>query len=140
MTSESGKTRRRYGAQFKAMVLAQCDEPGMSVAQVAMSSVTTTASESWLFERRIPKSLWAAWETNPPDFIAANPWARTVFDSLGNASAIAPCTLGVLQFDTARVEWIKYLSGEVADAKTAMTNAQNAAYAVYQQNTATPTA
>jgi len=37
MTSESGKTRRRYGAQFKAMVLAQCDEPGMSVAQVAMS-------------------------------------------------------------------------------------------------------
>ncbi|NRF72419.1 transposase [Aquincola sp. S2] len=37
MTSESGKTRRRYGEQFKAMVLAQCDEPGMSVAQVAMS-------------------------------------------------------------------------------------------------------
>lgn len=37
MTSESGKTRRRYGSQFKAMVLAQCDEPGMSVAQVAMS-------------------------------------------------------------------------------------------------------
>ena len=37
MTSESGKTRRRYGTQFKAMVLAQCDEPGMSVAQVAMS-------------------------------------------------------------------------------------------------------
>jgi transposase len=37
MTSESGKTRRRYGGQFKAMVLAQCEEPGMSVAQVAMS-------------------------------------------------------------------------------------------------------
>ena len=37
MTSESGKTRRRYGRQFKAMVLAQCDEPGMLVAQVAMS-------------------------------------------------------------------------------------------------------
>ena len=37
MTSEEKKTRRRYGAQFKAMVLAQCDEPGASVAQVAMS-------------------------------------------------------------------------------------------------------
>ena len=37
MASESGRTRRRYGAQFKAKVLAQCDEPGMSVAQVAMS-------------------------------------------------------------------------------------------------------
>jgi transposase len=37
MASESGKTRRRYGSQFKALVLAQCDEPGMSVAKVAMS-------------------------------------------------------------------------------------------------------
>ena len=37
MTSESVKTRRRYGRQFKAMVLAQCNEPGMSVAQVALS-------------------------------------------------------------------------------------------------------
>ena len=37
MASGSGKTRRRYGSQFKAMVLAQCDEPGMSVAKVAMS-------------------------------------------------------------------------------------------------------
>lgn len=37
MTSESGKRRRRYGAQFKTMVLAQCEEPGVSVAQVAMS-------------------------------------------------------------------------------------------------------
>jgi ribosomal protein L32 len=38
MTSESKKTRRRYGAQFKAMVLAQCEELGVSVAQVAMSA------------------------------------------------------------------------------------------------------
>lgn len=37
MASESGKTRRRYGTQFKAMVLAQCEEPGASVAQVAMA-------------------------------------------------------------------------------------------------------
>jgi transposase len=37
MTSESGRTRRRYGTQFKAMVLAQCEEPGASVAQVAMA-------------------------------------------------------------------------------------------------------
>jgi transposase len=37
MTSEDKKTRRRYGSQFKAMVLAQCEERGASVAQVAMS-------------------------------------------------------------------------------------------------------
>ncbi len=48
MTSESGKTRRRYGAQFKAMVLAQCDEPGMLVAQVAMShGINDNALHRW---------------------------------------------------------------------------------------------
>jgi len=109
--------------------------------QMWRESITGNADAGTVPVGQLPilKSLWAAWETNPPDFIAANPWAKTVFNSLDQASAIAPCTLGVLQFDTARVEWIKYLSGEVADAKTAATNAQNAAYAVYQQNTATPT-
>lgn len=37
MASESGKTRRRYGTQLKAMVLAQCEEPGPSVARVALA-------------------------------------------------------------------------------------------------------
>jgi len=35
MTSEK-KTRRRHSATQKAQVLAQCGEPGMSVAKVAM--------------------------------------------------------------------------------------------------------
>lgn len=37
MTSESKRTRRQYGERFKAMVLAECEEPGKSVAQVAMA-------------------------------------------------------------------------------------------------------
>jgi transposase len=37
MTSEKARTRRRYGAQFKAQVLAECEAPGASVARVAMS-------------------------------------------------------------------------------------------------------
>jgi transposase len=37
MTSGKVKTRRRYDAQFKAQVLAECDAPGASVAKVAMS-------------------------------------------------------------------------------------------------------
>ncbi|MBV8503917.1 MAG: transposase [Paucibacter sp.] len=36
MTSER-KTRRRYGAAKKAQVLAECSEPGKSVAQVALA-------------------------------------------------------------------------------------------------------
>jgi transposase len=30
-------TRRRYGADVKAQVLAECDEPGTSVAKIAMA-------------------------------------------------------------------------------------------------------
>ena len=41
--------------------------------------------------------------------------------SLQNASAIAPTILGIKQFDTARPEWHKYLSGEEPDAKIAGT-------------------
>jgi transposase len=37
MASEMIKTRRRYGAEFRAQVLAECDAPGASVAQVAMT-------------------------------------------------------------------------------------------------------
>ena len=37
MASESGEHWRSHSAHFKAMMLAQYDEPGASVAQVAMS-------------------------------------------------------------------------------------------------------
>lgn len=37
MGSERNATRRRYGADAKARVLAECDEPGASVAKVAMA-------------------------------------------------------------------------------------------------------
>ena len=37
MGSEKTATRRRYSADAKARVLAECDEPGTSVAKVAMA-------------------------------------------------------------------------------------------------------
>ena len=37
MTSEKTDTRRRYSAATKAQVVAACDEPGASVAKVAMA-------------------------------------------------------------------------------------------------------
>lgn len=37
MTSGKLKTRRRYDAQLKARILAECEAPGASVAKVAMS-------------------------------------------------------------------------------------------------------
>jgi hypothetical protein len=110
--------------------------------QMWRESVTGNADEGTVPVGQLPvlQSLWAEWETAPPDFIADNPWTRTVFNSLANASAIAPTPLAVLQFDTARPEWIKYLSGEEPDARTAMQKAQDAARAVYDQNVGTPTA
>ena len=37
MNEAKKKTRRRYGAEFKQQILAQCAEPGASVASVALS-------------------------------------------------------------------------------------------------------
>lgn len=37
MTSDNKKSRRRYSQAQKAQVLAECDEPGASVAKVAMA-------------------------------------------------------------------------------------------------------
>ena len=41
----------------------------------------------------------------------------------------------IKQFDTARPEWHKYLTGDVTDAKTAATNAMNAVRAEFKRET-----
>ncbi|MCC6792471.1 MAG: extracellular solute-binding protein [Thermomicrobiales bacterium] len=79
----------------------------------------------------ILQSKWKAWETAAPDWITNNPWARSMYDGLANAKAIAPSILSVTQFTVARPEWIKYLSGEEADPKVALQKAQDAVAAEY---------
>jgi len=37
MATENSRKRRRYGAELKAQILAECAAPGASVAKVAMS-------------------------------------------------------------------------------------------------------
>jgi len=37
METENSRKRRRYGAELKAQILAECDRPGASVAKVAMT-------------------------------------------------------------------------------------------------------
>lgn len=69
MTSESGKIRRRYGTQFKAMVLARCEEPGASVAQVAMAhGINDNVVHRWrqLARQRQAAPLVAAAERPAP--------------------------------------------------------------------------
>jgi hypothetical protein len=82
------------------------------------------------------QSTWDAYASAPPEFITNNPWAQAIWDGLGAAKAIAPTKISVTQFDRARPEWIKYLSGETADAKTALQAAQDAAQAAYDEASA----
>ena len=101
------------------------------------NSVVGNADEGIFPAGQLPilQSLWAKWESNPPDWLAANPWAVEIYDSLATASAIAPSILAIKQFDTARPEWHKYLSGEAPDAKTAMTAAMDAVRAEFKRQT-----
>ena len=53
MTSDKTVMRRRYSAQFKAQVVAQCDEPSASVAKVAMShGINTNVVHGWRKQAR----------------------------------------------------------------------------------------
>ncbi|MER3438461.1 MAG: ABC transporter substrate-binding protein [Chloroflexota bacterium] len=81
------------------------------------------------------QSIWAEWKSTPPDFVSANKWIFSVYDSLSRAKAIAPSILSVTQFNVARPEWIKYLSGEEPDPKVAMQKAQDAVAAEYKKQT-----
>ena len=40
------------------------------------------------------QSVWTTWEDSPPEWITANPWTWEIYDSLADASAIAPSILG----------------------------------------------
>jgi ABC-type glycerol-3-phosphate transport system substrate-binding protein len=75
----------------------------------------------------VMQSVYAEWEANPPDFVSENPWVFAIRDALAQSRAIAPSILSISQFDAARPEWHKYLSGEEPDARTALTNAFDAA-------------
>ena len=86
----------------------------------------------------VMQSVYAAWEENTPEFVTANPWVFAVRDSLASSRAIAPSILSITQFDVARPEWHKYLSGEVADAKTALTAAMDATRAEFEKQTGNP--
>jgi multiple sugar transport system substrate-binding protein len=104
------------------------------------NSVTGNADEGILPAGQVPvlQSQWAAWEASPPEWLVANPWAKTIYDSLAAASAIAPCILAIKQFDVARPEWHKYLSGETADARTAGAAAMAAVRALFEAETGRP--
>jgi transposase len=63
-----GATRRRHGDELKAKVLAECDQPGASVAAVAQShGLNANLVHKWRQERRERRPRAAATEAAPVD-------------------------------------------------------------------------
>lgn len=116
MASESGKTRRRYGSQLKAMVLAQCEEPGMSVAKVAMShGINDNVVHRW-------RQLARQQRTAPPAMVGASVSAQpsATFIPLALPAPPAPQVKAEVRLDIRRgaltvgVVWPQEALGDLA--------------------------
>ncbi|MBE7416696.1 MAG: transposase [Ideonella sp.] len=68
MTSGKAKSRRRYDAQFKAHILAECEAPGASVAKVAMlHGINDNVVHRW---RQLAREAGPAALPAPATFVA----------------------------------------------------------------------
>lgn len=67
MASDKTATRRRYGAELKAQVIAQCDVPGASVAKVAMAhGINANVVHGW---RKLARLGGGARVAMPREFV-----------------------------------------------------------------------
>jgi transposase len=67
MTSDKTTTRRRYGADFKAQVVGECNARGASVAKVAMShGINTNVVHGW---RKLAREAGAASPAPSHEFV-----------------------------------------------------------------------
>ncbi len=83
----------------------------------------------------ILESIWAGWRDAAPEYVANNQWVFGLYDGMAQARAIDPSILSIDQFSVARPEWIKYLTGEEADAKVALQKAMDAVAAKFKEAT-----
>lgn len=68
MTSEKADTRRRYSSATKAQVVAECAEPGASVAKIAMAhGINANVVHRW---RKLARGGDAKADTKTGEFIA----------------------------------------------------------------------
>jgi transposase len=71
MASEKSVSRRRYSAELKARVMAQCEAAGASVAQVAMSHcINANVVHRWRQLARKDRALLAG---NTKEFLPVAP-------------------------------------------------------------------
>ena len=78
MESEESRKRRRYGAELKAQILAECAMPGASVARVAMAhGVNANVVHGWRKLAREAEVAPPARQEFVPVAIASAPSMRT---------------------------------------------------------------
>jgi len=75
------------------------------------------------------KSLYTAWNANPPDWLTKQTWVPLVRGQLDVAKAIPNHSFGLQQFVIGQPFWEKYLKGEEKDPKVAMQAAKDAVVA-----------
>lgn len=75
------------------------------------------------------KSVYAAWESDKPDWLQAQPWVELVRGQLDVAKAIPNHAFGLSQFQIGKPLWEAYLKGEEPDPKVAMQAAKDAVVA-----------
>ncbi len=67
MGSEESRKRRRYGPELKAQILAECDVPGASVAEVAISQgINANIVHGW---RELARQGGTAVQDVPREFV-----------------------------------------------------------------------
>ena len=72
MGIERTATRRRYGADAKARLLAKCDEPGASVAKVAMANgINANVVYRW---RQLARESAVAIKSGSGEFVLLIDW------------------------------------------------------------------
>jgi ABC-type glycerol-3-phosphate transport system substrate-binding protein len=79
------------------------------------------------------QSIYAEWEANPPEWLAAESWVPLVRGQLDAAKAIPNHAFGLQQFVIGQPFWEKYLTGEEADPVVALQAAKDAVVAEIQK-------
>lgn len=108
MTSDQTKSRRRYDAQLKAQILAECEAPGASVAKVAMShGINDNVVHRW---RQLAREAGAVTVAATPAFVPVTLPAPD--------SAMAPADIRIELRRGATTVLIAWPGGALADLAT----------------------
>jgi transposase len=93
MEPENSRKRRRYGAELKAQILAECDMPGASVAKVAMShGINANILHGW---RKLAREAQAVGVTKQFVPVAVAPLMPRVVDERAIEIELRRCGITV---------------------------------------------